>query len=77
MKLFRYCHIVIVIGFRPSSFTPVFQQSDYQMADHPSHTLLFVPSDVRDSMSQSDDKPPISPVGLSCNSDGGCNSIAF
>jgi len=46
------------------------------MADHPSHTLLFVSSDVPDSMRQSEDKPAISLVGMSCNSDGGCNSIA-
>jgi len=47
------------------------------MADDPSHTLLCVPSDVRDSMRQSEDKPAISQVGMSCNSDGGgCNSIA-
>jgi len=62
--------------FLPSSFQPVFQQSDYQMADDPSHMLLFVPSDVPDSMRQSEDKPAISQVGMSCNSDGVCNSIA-
>jgi hypothetical protein len=47
----------------------------WQMADDPSHTLLFVPSDVPDSMRQSEDKPAISQVGMSCNSDGGGNSI--
>jgi len=46
------------------------------MADDSSHTLLFVPSDVPDSMRQSEDKPAISQVVMSCNSDGGCNSIA-
>jgi hypothetical protein len=46
------------------------------MADDPSHTLLFVPSDVPDSMRQSEDKPAISQVGMSSNSEGGCNSIA-
>jgi len=46
------------------------------MADDPSHKLLIVPSDVPDSMRQSEDKPAISQVGMSCNSDGGCNSIA-
>jgi len=48
----------------------------WQMADDPSHRLLFMPSDVRDSMRQSEDKPAISQVGTSRNSDGGCNSIA-
>jgi len=60
----------------PSSFTPIFQQSDYQMTDDPSHTLLFVPSDVPDRMRQSEHQPAISQVGMSCNSDGGSNSIA-
>jgi len=46
------------------------------MADHLSHTLLFVSSDVPDSMKQSEDKPAISLVGMSCNSDGGWNYIA-
>jgi hypothetical protein len=47
----------------------------WQMAHDPSHMLLFVSLDVPDSMRQSEDKPAISQVGMSCNSDGGCNSI--
>ena len=72
IKLFGHCRL-----FLPSSFILIIQQSDYQMADDPSHPLLFVPSDVPDSMRQSEDKPAISQVGMSCNSDGGCNSITF
>jgi len=46
------------------------------MVDDLSPTLLFVPSDVSDCMRQSEDKPAISQVGMSCLSDGGCNSVA-
>jgi hypothetical protein len=62
--------------YLPSSFAPVIQQSDYQMADDTFHMLRFVPSDVPDSMRQSEDKTAISQVRMSCNSDGGYNSIA-
>jgi hypothetical protein len=43
IKLFGHCHLLL-----PSSFTLVFQQSDYHMANDPSHTPLFVPSNVPD-----------------------------
>jgi hypothetical protein len=46
------------------------------MANDSSHTPLFVPSNVPDSMRQCQNKPAISQVGMSCNSDGVCNSIA-
>jgi hypothetical protein len=45
------------------------------MADHPSHTLLFVTSDVPDSTRQFEEKQAISQVEMRGNSDGGCNSI--